>query len=193
MIIGVSGISCSGKSTVSEYLARAMSCKVISLDDYYHLERCAVTRVQIDGRDVGDWDNPHVIDWDSFIHDIKAEKSRPLIVEGFLLCFSEPIMDLIDRLITIEFSRDDYQIALKRRIYRGFHEDVPPDYMEDPFRTRVTYECRYFHDFVWKRGFDHPEYTHPPETWRKPVLVLKSTDPIEINNERSASFCLNLK
>ena len=83
-IIGVTGLSCSGKTTVSEHLKRILGeheCLLLSMDDYYReLTPEQYKVLYADQADIN-FDQPDAINFEllvSHINDIKMNKSVDL-------------------------------------------------------------------------------------------------------------------
>ena len=77
-----------------------------------------------------------------------------------------------------------------RRVKRGYDEDVPPDYNENPLSSQVHFCAYYFKNYVWKEAFLHPEY-RLPSNWKKPLFQLSATAPLEENYEATSNFVAN--
>ena len=190
MIIGISGISTSGKSTIANFLQEKLQAKIFSLDDYFAV--LSLPRAELNGQEIGDWDLPESIDWDTFLSDLDSCTSPLIIVEGFLLFGNETLHSRIDALINIEFTEDDFQIALERRIERGFHSSPPKNWEEEPIADKISFSCLYFKKFVWERALKHPEY-RCPAAWNRPRLVLSATSELGTNCALALEFAQNLK
>lgn len=189
MIIGISGVSTSGKSTISDFLKQNLNAKVFSLDEYFAI--LSLPRVKLHGQEIGDWDRPDSIDWDTFFSDLSVCTDFLIIIEGFLLFSHENMHSQIDALINVEFTENDFQIALERRISRGFHSSVPDNWEQCPTANDINLSCSYFQNIVWKRALDHPEYRHP-RNWNRPYLALSATADIADNCKMALSFVQKL-
>jgi len=186
IIIGISGPSTSGKSTISKVLSSELSCKVICTDFYFKVNS-ELPRIEIKGQMCLNFDSPDSIEWNYLLEEIEKHKEDPyLILEGFILFANPEIEKIVDILISIDFKADDFQIALERRLNRR-GSSVPADYLDDPFKNEYNYLAYYFQEIVWKNYANNPHYI-TPLTWSKPILKLSATDEIEENIGLSLSF-----
>lgn len=189
MIIGISGPSTSGKSTIADFLKQNLDAEVFYLDEYFAM--LSLPRSEMYGQEIGDWDKPESIDWELFMNDLNACNSSLVIIEGFILFGNQSMHSRIDALINIEFEESDFPIALQRRIQRGFHEEVPEDWEQNPTGNKVNFSCAYFKNIAWKRAFEHPEYRKPVD-WNRPTLTLSATADINDNCKRALEFARDL-
>ncbi|VAX24120.1 hypothetical protein MNBD_NITROSPINAE03-905 [hydrothermal vent metagenome] len=147
-ILGVSGGSAAGKTTVARLLAEALAKydpAVIGVDMYY-ADQSALTP---DEEEKFDFDSPTALDFDLLAKDLDKLKSgepvripsydyathssipnatvvnpsRLIIVEGILLFHSRPIQPLLDCKIFVDSDRDE---RLQRRITRDTRERGRP-------------------------------------------------------------------
>lgn len=142
LIIGISGASGVGKSTVASKFAKMWPDKFLHIDcdnyfnDYKRLPRIGKWR---------DWDNPRSINWKRLVADInqlrkgKQVKSfqrdkikqyrQPLLLspketillEGFLLLWKKEVRDLLD--IKIFFDLPEREITIRRESQEGIPDD----------------------------------------------------------------------
>lgn len=198
-IIGVSGPTTSGKSTISEALQKKYNCKIICVDSYFKIN-VDLPKEEINGRTVLNFDSPDSVEWNYFIEDIQKEINKMkqtkttnyLIVEGFLLFGTNEIKEMVDMLITVEFNVDtDEDIAFHRRLNRlnekNEEEEVPEEYMENPEKNRIAYTAFYFKSIAWKKVKENQPYVCPDD-WTKPLLKLSATADINENIEKSVEF-----
>jgi nicotinamide/nicotinate riboside kinase len=138
-VVGISGCSCSGKTTLSENLKLKlvdMGYKVHLIgQDQYYLPDSQIPKDPITGFD--NWDTPEAINMDEFYNAISHfidnfEQSEPvktvLIVEGFLYFHDEKFLKLIDNLI---FTFSDFDALLERRNSREGYETIE-GFWKDP-------------------------------------------------------------
>ena len=190
-ILCISGISTSGKSTIAKDISEKFGYKIIPFDDYF-IDFAKIPKFQMDGQTIINWDLPESIDWDLILSDLqKLDPKKKYIIESFIPFASPQIEPLVDSLIDIEFYQTDFEVALKRRVFRGFNEDVPSDYNENPMSSKAHFCAYYFKNYVWKEAFLHPEYRLPLH-WDKPLLRLSATDPLEDNLKSAYNFVENL-
>ena len=125
-LIGVCGMSCSGKSTVTSTL-RACAAEqhsympVICVDDAYHEfmnEDCSrhhktyFSPPQAGGRGWKNWETADCVDWQLFLDRLQAKLEvhkgyTPFIlIEGFLLAEDETVAAMCDHILAIETSKE---------------------------------------------------------------------------------------
>jgi uridine kinase len=118
-IIGICGVSCSGKSTLVKELKKYLPDDVdyVCFDDYY-----------IRSRDLPDksisWEDPRHYKMREFIDDLKRLKrldKQLVIVEGFLILFDKNARKLFDQTIFIDLPE---QIMINRRLKRRREGDT---------------------------------------------------------------------
>lgn len=110
MIIGIGGVSRSGKSFLAAALKEKFSLagktvKVLDQDDYVLLSK-DIPLI----RDHVDWEIPESIDWDKFEKSINsAQKSNDIVIaEGLMVFWEESINKLFDQRIIIELSKAEF-------------------------------------------------------------------------------------
>ncbi|XP_064390558.1 nicotinamide riboside kinase 1-like isoform X1 [Halichondria panicea] len=145
-LIGISGASCSGKSSLSEELSRKLrNCLVIHQDDYY-LEFDKVPK-SIEDPKQPLWDVPEAIDCDRFTQAIRDAMSceahslcmacqrldsqsphSHIIIEGTMILSLREVRMMMDKVLFITL---DYEACKIRRNARDYGECTdPPGYLE---------------------------------------------------------------
>lgn len=123
LLVGISGGSASGKSTLSLMIKDKFdkhNVEVINADKYYKRDNMPLMKSPLTGIDGLDWNTPDAIDFDTMFNDFK-EKSRDnsidiLIIEGaFIFCY-EILRDFLDLKIYLDLDSD---IRMYRRIKRN--------------------------------------------------------------------------
>jgi nicotinamide/nicotinate riboside kinase len=170
-LIGIGGSSCSGKSTVTDWLSHLLSVPIVHQDGFFRPDSVIP---QLDG--VANWDCPESIDFDEFhasLHRIKSGSSeqilgpnRPemqleeldgdmlelveklknqdiVLVDGFLLFNDDRILDLLDVAI---FLKAPFEILKARRESRSTYV-TPEGHWQDP--------PGYFEKIVWPMYLEH--------------------------------------
>ena len=145
LVIGITGISRSGKSTLAKKLAEFYNTKnVLYMDDFLvHKGILKTDNKWKNGTSpIADWEDPNCYDIDKFIYKLEELKSNRnyttnlnnniIIVEGFLLFSRKDVFDLVDYKIYIDI---DKEVARERRKSTKFYHS---DY--------------YFDEYIWK-GF----------------------------------------
>lgn len=135
MIIGVCGVSRSGKSTLSKNLEKKISNSKVIHQDHFVKKREKLLTVfnPVDKIEEIDWDTPNSIDFDAFYNEIitNIQKYPVLIIEGFLLYEDHRVVSLLDMEIIIEVSKETF---FKRR--------------RDP-TSEWGVESEWYTEFVW--------------------------------------------
>ena len=157
-IIGITGLSCSGKTTFSESLRKILGnneCLLMSMDDYYKELSPDQYKILYDDQAEINFDQPDAINFDlllSHLNDIKANKPvdlpkfdlgscvvtshfhvepntfKYIILEGVFILSEEKLRNLIDLKIWVEAS--EYVCALRRFIkYTRDIEGYTPDFV----------------------------------------------------------------
>ena len=140
LVVGVCGMSCSGKSTVvaglrAQASQHGNSLPVLCLDDFFHewmFDACEASMeahpesVHVpsgsDGRRWKNWEAGHCIDWGAFVDELRRQIARqagtsPLVVvEGFLLLDRAEVCALLDECVCIRVSKE---VAWRRRLARA--------------------------------------------------------------------------
>jgi len=116
-VVGLVGMSCSGKSTSAASLSLELNgaeVLVLSQDDHFKYEQYLTDecpRKDFDGHAWKDWETPKSVDWTAFataIADAKAKSTSPyLVVEGFQLCANPEILSLIDVVVVLDLPKAD--------------------------------------------------------------------------------------
>lgn len=186
MKIGIAGFTTSGKTTISEYLSKKYGANLISLDQFYFTS--GWPQVECCNKKVNFWDSPDCFDWENVVKSVKENSDEMVFIESFLLFYNKEVAESIGALIYLEYSEDDFDIALKRRLMRWFGTDkIPDDYMVKPDKSDIHFECNYFKNIAWPFAQKNIEYCRP-SYYSEPVLVLKATSPLEENINKSILF-----
>ena len=138
MIIGIGGISRSGKTFMADELKKLLeqdekSVKVLDQDDYvFPEENIPLIRDHID------WEVPESIDWDRFNLAItEAQRTfNHVIVEGLMVFWNPSIRPLYNNWIFIELSREEF-IRRKQSDLRWGQE--PDWYVEHIWDSYIKY------------------------------------------------------
>ncbi len=143
IVIGIGGISRSGKSTLRKTLKNKLNPTAIFHIDEYIISPIKKWDNKIQS-EIMDWEDPKCLDLDKFYRDFKNSKEKILnnsksdytgeteyiIAEGFLLYFRKDITDLID--IKFSFNIDKELCRERRRNTKDFPSD------------------HYFDEYIWK-------------------------------------------
>jgi len=144
IIIGIAGISRSGKTTLSKQLAEYYKIeKILHMDDFL-IHKGIIKEDKNWPEPIKDWEDSACYDLDKFkqtIEDIKKSKNinnKIIVVEGFLLYLRKDISDLVDCKIYLEV---DKEIARERRKSSKYYHS---DYYFDDYIWKVFHESLYF-------------------------------------------------
>lgn len=125
LTVGISGVTCGGKSSLTSLLKAAFPGSVsVCQDDYYRKNTCPWITTA-DGESYENWDAIECIDMDRMTRDVFLAAHSPnrfVIVEGFSIFGHPPLVELCDLKYFITLPLD---VCLTRRSAR-IHRD-PPD------------------------------------------------------------------
>ncbi len=110
MLIGIGGLSRSGKSTLASQIRQAFeeqgkSCQILAQDDFVK-EESLIPKI----RDRVDWEHPDSIDWETLIEAVKLsqESFEITIMEG-LMAFAHPLLtSMYDHKIYLHISKSTF-------------------------------------------------------------------------------------
>lgn len=122
-LLGISGGSASGKSTLSKMIKDTLSdynVEIINADTYYKRDNMPLMKSPLTGIDGLDWNTPNAVDFDAMYNYFKEKMDDCsldiLIIEGaFIFCY-ETLRDILDLKIYIDLDSD---IRMYRRIKRN--------------------------------------------------------------------------
>lgn len=151
LIVGISGVTCSGKSTLAKELHRKLDNSIVIHQDNYFLPPHDPRHIKIPALNHINWEILSSLDMSKMYSDIlklieskpkKSDKSdkelrRVLILEGFLLFGFKPISNLCELKYFLTLTKEE---CWKRRSIRTYcPADVPG----------------YFDAFVWPEYLKH--------------------------------------
>lgn len=121
-IVGISGESASGKSTITDCLKEKLTelkVKLIHMDDYYkeELQRPVILGL-LDGKQYVDDNHPDCLNLDKFYSDLEKTISEDwdvILIEGIFTLWDKKILPLLDLKIFVDCDSDE---RLVRRIKR---------------------------------------------------------------------------
>lgn len=196
LVIGFSGISTSGKSTVATALCSRFPGAVTFTSDKYFLPESTFRKIRFDGVDIPNWEEPSTVDWDRLAQDIENCPARLIFVDSFLLFAHAPIWQQLRAAVVVRYQHtpEDLVIAARRRAER--HSWTPvgaldmtaaPHGLRGPHRTAVWYR-----DVVWAQAWK-PELQWAWDGSRTQmdssrVLNISATDDLGANIERAYQF-----
>lgn len=129
-IVGISGESASGKSTITDCLKEKLTelkVKLIHMDDYYkeELERPVMLGL-LDGKQYVDDNHPDCLNLDNFYSDLEKTISEDwdvILIEGIFTLWDKKILPLLDLKVFVDCDSDE---RLVRRIKR--HKSIGQDF-----------------------------------------------------------------
>ena len=133
-IVGLSGVTCSGKTTTAHKLLRSIKnpIKIISQDDYFKDENSPNLKYVPDLK-CYNWDSLTSLEMNKMLQDIRqllqseTNMFSILIIEGFSILNFEPIKQLCDLKIYLLL---DFNEARDRRKLRTYQPPDKPNYFE---------------------------------------------------------------
>ena len=134
MIIGIGGVSRSGKTSLAVLLkSKLVDAEIISIDDYPSSQN-NFTFV----KNTIDWEHPSSLDFDRIIQGINfLDKNHAIvIVEGIFLFYHSELKNLIDKFIFINLQKD---VFLKRKMQDDRWGHVPAWYREHIWESHLLY------------------------------------------------------
>eukprot|EP01083_Nonionella_stella_P070249 187852_1 len=141
VIIGISGATRSGKSTLAHYLRTLFgtdNCITIHQDTYFDMPK--IWR-QLNGN----WDHPEAINHDAFYETVSTQIKHYkdsqsfsnryfyIILEGFMLYHDTRIVNCIHYFLWLEISRKvcfNRRMSTKRETHRYFNDNIWPNYQQ---------------------------------------------------------------
>lgn len=115
-IIGITGPSSSGKTTISKILAKKLKAKLIHSDDYWKYHNKNIPS----RKEWKKWEHPSSINFNRLLKEIAKSKNRIIIVEGFHMLHNKKVRKLLDLKIYIDIPN---HLIIKRRLNRFSHKD----------------------------------------------------------------------
>ncbi|MEP5611926.1 MAG: AAA family ATPase [Cyclobacteriaceae bacterium] len=130
-VIGICGISQSGKSTLARGLKKELTAKGIDVKvfeiDHYTVEKDQIPSV----KDRMDWEHPDSINWDRLVRQIEKATARVVIIEGIFV-FHSSLLPFYSKTILIEQEKDTFYQRRKKEIRWG---DEPLWYLDHVWDT----------------------------------------------------------
>lgn len=135
IVVGVSGVSCGGKTTISRALTTWLGgyCDLIMQDDYYR----PVEELEINPfTKFPEFDEPEAIHMHDIVKDIKAWRNqfddsdserKVLVIEGTMIFLNSEIAELCDLRYMVHV---DFSTAVYRRSLREYPIPDPPQIVE---------------------------------------------------------------
>ncbi|MEQ9168423.1 MAG: hypothetical protein RLO12_19350 [Fulvivirga sp.] len=134
MIIGIAGVSRSGKTTLAISLKEKLGdAEIVSLDNY----PASIEKFQYIN-DVINWEHPSSLDLEKVTHLVReaASKNKYVIVEGIFLFYHEPLESLVDKFIYLDLQKEDF---LKRKLHDNRWGNIPNWYREHIWQSHLLF------------------------------------------------------
>ena len=128
-IIGIAGVSSSGKTTLGKVLKKLLkNTKIIHLDGYWKGGELIPKSFE----KWREWENPKIIDFEKLYIDLIKIKNKniggTIIVEGFHLFYNKKIRDITDLKVYLEIPN---KLVVDRRIKKFGRKDNQEKYSEE--------------------------------------------------------------
>jgi uridine kinase len=133
-VIGMSGPSGAGKTTIGKKLAKKLKAKLINLDDYWKYHNTKINLKK-------DWkklEHPSSIDFSKLYNDIikskeDSKQKKFILVEGFHLFYNKKIRNLFD--LCIYITVPDH-LVVKRRV-----DKFGPEQNQEWYSKNIVIKC----------------------------------------------------
>jgi len=133
-VIGISGVTCGGKSSLSAKLQTALTIPttVINQDDYF-LDPSHENHQMVEELNHANWEILSSLDMERLLNDAKqvlkqkVEETHILIIEGFLIMNFQPLVDLMDHKFYLTLTEEKCR---ERRRLRSYDPPDPAGYFE---------------------------------------------------------------
>lgn len=169
IIIGFSGMSCSGYSDTAQKLIENFPWSVLFSSNNYFSQN-QIPRINLNGNIIINWEEPCGVQWDQLITDIQNCPAELIFVSSFLLFYSETLKSLLNAAIVFEYSQNDMIIGAERRMNKGKHSKQNVDF-SNPY-------AQYFRDVVWPSGWKNKIFWDGSNS-NIPILKLRAVDSQE--------------
>jgi len=134
LIVGISGVTCGGKTTLATQIQDTFSQTVVlNQDAYFYLEG-SPQHVKVPGMDHTNYDVITSLDMNKMLQDIikliskdHSDSRNILVLEGFCLLNFKPIADLCKLKYEISVTKDE---CVRRRMARVYDPPDVPGYFE---------------------------------------------------------------
>ena len=134
MIIGIAGVSRSGKTSLAISLKEKLGdAVIISMDDYpAKIENFKYIK------NVIDWEHPSSLDLEKVTDQVReaAAKNKHVIVEGIFLFHHIPLKSLVNKFIYLNLEKEDF---FKRKLNDHRWGKIPNWYQEHIWQSHLNF------------------------------------------------------
>lgn len=148
LVIGIGGISQSGKSTLTRELKKKLSSQGLSVKvfeiDHYTIEKDQIPSI----KDRLDWEHPESIDWERLVTQIQKATADVVLIEG-IFAFDTRLVSFYSKKILIEVDHSTFMERRKKEIRWG---EEPLWYLDHVWETNqqliksAAPDLRFTHD-----------------------------------------------
>ncbi|XP_025407364.1 nicotinamide riboside kinase 2 [Sipha flava] len=160
LVVVITGVTCGGKTTISDHLKNAFdNISILHQDDFYYtdyderLEKIPELNYHM-------WDTINAYNMNQMMTSIESQKSHILVLEGINLFDDTRILKLADLSFFIVMNKSD---CLERRIARTYLPPEPAGYFEkyawpeyEKYLTRI--KEKEFNNIIFLNGSDSINY-----------------------------------
>lgn len=133
-VVGLSGITCSGKTTLAKKIQEVMPDTVVISQDEYFLPPDSEKHTFIDELNHANWELVTSLDMARLLNDVEEYRSekpesqqRLLVIEGIVILNYRPIAELCRQKFFITLNKE---ACWERRQLRSYDPPDPPGYFE---------------------------------------------------------------
>ena len=163
-LIGISGATCSGKTSLASALAQHLGAPDPITNDAFFVEDPPFERA--DGIEFRNWESPRSLDYERLWAEVEATLARnqgqPVIVEGHLIKFHPPLFARFDIVFELILSR---KLCWSRRRTRDVDLDTPDIYLRPGEPVPPDWFRVYFDHFIWPAALRMNAATRPHPGW----------------------------
>lgn len=163
-VIGISGVTNGGKTTLSRMLVSALNQKNvavthINMDDYYW-EEDDPHHVQLEDFDYANWDDVCSVNWPRLLTDVKKWRNEMtgrtganvLLVEGIMIFNNRDMLACFDHKYFITLSKNECWDRRRQRVYEPPEPEGYFDKIVWPYYLKFKAEISNLSDIVFMDG-----------------------------------------
>lgn len=158
LVIVIAGVTCGGKTTVSNNLKSKFNDISVLHQDSFYFPKDLLD--EIPELNYQNWDKINSYDMDKMIEAINAQTSKIVVLEGILLLEDLRILNLADLIFFILLDKDQ---CFERRVARNYLPPDPPGYFEK---------------YAWP---EYDKHLAMIKNVKRDIIFLNGTDSIKSN------------